>query len=325
MTAMTNEQVLVRRRFVRSMVGVGVLLAASLAQSACPVFDSALYTGSISSGELDELSGLAASHRTLGILWTHNDSGAAAKFYAINGIGGLRGTYTLSGATATDWEDVAVGPGPDSGTSYLYIADTGNNDFDRTTVRVYRIPEPAAPLTGAAVTQTVSTYDTLYIRYPGNVAYDVETLMCDPNNGDLYFVTRDRNNEGFARVFRDPANHPAGTTVTTTQIATIPGLSGYLIKAGDISPDGQLIALRFHRSSNGTGEVHVWRREFGQTIQQALAGTTCIVSTVNEQQSEALGWAGNSAGFYTLSEWNNSPIYFYARHPEATTVEWVLK
>ncbi|MCC6548062.1 hypothetical protein IT570_12925 [Candidatus Sumerlaeota bacterium] len=298
--------------------------AATVAHAACPSFDPVLFTGNVSNGALDELSGLAASQRTLGILWTHNDSGADAKFYAINGVGALRGTYTLNGATATDWEDIAVGPGPSVGTSYIYIADTGNNDYDRTTVRVYRIPEPAAPLTGGAASQNISSYDTLNIRYPGNVAHDVETLLCDPNNGDLYFVTRDRNNEGFARVFRDPANQAAGSTVTTTQITTLPNTGNFLIKGGDISPDGQLIALRFHRSSNGTGEVHLWRRDDGQTIQQALEGTTCVLPTVNQPQGEALGWAGNSAGFYILSEGANTAIYYYGRQPEASSVGWLF-
>ncbi|MEO8376186.1 MAG: hypothetical protein ABI579_00830, partial [Candidatus Sumerlaeota bacterium] len=234
-------------------------------------------------------------------------------------------TVTLSGATATDWEDIAVGPGPTPGISYIYIADTGNNNFNRTTVRVYRIPEPVAPLTGGAVTQTISTFDTLFIQYPGNVAYDVETLMCDPNNGDLYFVSRDRgNDEGFARVFRDPANHAAGATVTTTQISMIPDTGRFEIKAGDISPDGELIALRFHRNSDGHCEVHVWRRTSGQTIQQALASTTCVVATVNESQSESLGWAGNSTGFYTTSEGSNPPIYFYGRQPDVSSVGWMF-
>ena len=38
------------------------------------------------------------------------------------------GAFTLTGATNVDWEDIAVGPGPAVGTSYLYVADTGNNN-----------------------------------------------------------------------------------------------------------------------------------------------------------------------------------------------------
>ena len=76
---------------------------------------------------LDEVSGVVASRVHTPDLWVHNDSGGEPAVYAITPDGALLGAYTIDGATNVDWEDIAVGPGPQPGTSYLYVADIGDN------------------------------------------------------------------------------------------------------------------------------------------------------------------------------------------------------
>src|SRR5688572_29419145 len=87
-----------------------------------------------------EASGAAASRRHPGVIWTHNDSGDPAVF-AFDAGGKARGRVTVSGATVTDWEDIALGPCPQG--SCLYIADIGDNDRARKQITIYRVPEPA--------------------------------------------------------------------------------------------------------------------------------------------------------------------------------------
>ena len=41
-----------------------------------------------------------------------------------------------------DWEDIAVGPGPEPGVSYVYIGDIGDNLRLRSTISLLRFPEP---------------------------------------------------------------------------------------------------------------------------------------------------------------------------------------
>ena len=60
------------------------------------------------------------------LLWAHNDSGDTARVFAVGRDGRDRGTVTVSGATAIDWEDIALGPAP-HGKPYLYAGDIGDN------------------------------------------------------------------------------------------------------------------------------------------------------------------------------------------------------
>ena len=76
--------------------------------------------------------------------WTHNDSGGGAWLYAFDRSGQSLGRWAVPGARANDWEDIAAGPGPKRGESYLYIGDIGDNNSRRPYVTVYRIPEPAS-------------------------------------------------------------------------------------------------------------------------------------------------------------------------------------
>ena len=91
---------------------------------------------------IKETSGIAASRRVDNVWWVHNDSGDSARVFAINTSGQTLGEYALSGASAIDWEDIAAGPGPTAGVSYLYVGDIGDNDQKRRDLVIYRIPEP---------------------------------------------------------------------------------------------------------------------------------------------------------------------------------------
>jgi len=120
---------------------------------------------------VEEASGLAAGRRNPGILFTHNDAGNDAFLYAFYEDGEQIGKRTstrlipslaaakieLEGIENRDYEDIAVGPGPEPDVWYIYISDTGeltnvtatltaicsgNNDFDRDFLTIYRLPEP---------------------------------------------------------------------------------------------------------------------------------------------------------------------------------------
>ncbi|MCB0340193.1 MAG: hypothetical protein KDD53_11345, partial [Bdellovibrionales bacterium] len=102
---------------------------------------------------LDEVSGIVASRRQPGVFWAHNDSLNKFRLHAFrvvsNSVQAL-GYFKVSGINlgvhAMDWEDIAIGPGPTS-EDWIYIADTGNNFFDRNSgrkraLRLIRVPEP---------------------------------------------------------------------------------------------------------------------------------------------------------------------------------------
>ena len=93
------------------------------------------------------------------LLWVHDDSGGAPAVYAIRPDGSLASTYTIEGATNTDWEDIAVGPGPERNTSYLFVGDIGQNGGARDAVTVYRVAEPPAPFVASG---TLTGYASIW-------------------------------------------------------------------------------------------------------------------------------------------------------------------
>lgn len=69
-----------------------------------------------------------------GKLITHNDSDNDPALYEIDTItGNITRTVTVTNASNYDWEDICT----DS--TYIYIADMGNNNGDRTNLKIYRV------------------------------------------------------------------------------------------------------------------------------------------------------------------------------------------
>src|ERR1041385_819982 len=125
-----------------------------------------------------------------GLLWTHNDSGDDAYIYATDLAGTDRGTVRVRGATAVDWEDIALGTCPTSRRTCLYIADTGDNDERRKSVVIYAVPEPEAPGAGENKTES-GPAAALHVKYSGGPD-DVEALYVGPDRA-LYLVSKGRN------------------------------------------------------------------------------------------------------------------------------------
>ncbi|MDQ4068195.1 MAG: hypothetical protein M3203_01750, partial [Actinomycetota bacterium] len=100
--------------------------------------------GRIADRAVRESSGLAASRRNPGLLWTHNDSNDEPFLYCLDLQGRSCGTWRVTGAEAFDWEGMAAGPGPRAGEPYLYVGDIGDNLDQRPEIVVYRVPEPPA-------------------------------------------------------------------------------------------------------------------------------------------------------------------------------------
>ena len=46
----------------------------------------------------------------------------------------------LQGTTCRDWEDIAVNV--EAGRSFIYLADTGDNFYQRSSLTIYKFPEP---------------------------------------------------------------------------------------------------------------------------------------------------------------------------------------
>jgi hypothetical protein len=266
--------------------------------------------GRIALAAITEASGIVASRRNPGTLWTHNDSGAGPRVYALSNTAATQAIYDLGGASARDWEDIAVGPGPVAGKSYLYIGDIGDNAESRTSIDVYRVLEPDVTTGSATTPTTLSGVERFALSYPDR-AHNAESLLIDPSSGDLYVVAK--SSDGVSPVFRAAAPLSAtGTTrlelITVLRFGAAPLVGNRTTTGGDISPTGEEIAIRTYDAA------FLWRRAPGSTIAAALATTPCPIPLQREPQGEAIGFASDGSGYYTVSEGSAQPIYFYARH-----------
>jgi len=284
--------------------------ATLISEEECPPFLPGENVGTVANSSLDEISGLAVSRSNPGVFWVHNDSGDPARIFALNSSGTHLGEYGLSGAAAVDYEDIAIGPGPVEETDYLYIADTGNNLLNRSTVVVYRVAEPAATSNQAPVDTSLGGVDSLPMSFPGSTNYDCETLLVDPNSGDIYLVSRDRDGASgnVSFVFRNPAPHAAGVNVTLELVTSFSAPEE--IKGGDISPDGTQILLR---SGDNDAQVDArwWSWDTTSSLATVFARAGCFVPAALEPQGEAIAFAADGLSYYTISEDLNQPIYHY--------------
>ena len=195
---------------------------------------------------IDESSGLIASRLTPGAYWTHNDSGDGPFIYALDTRGNSLGAFRVTGAQARDWEDISIGPGPESSKPYLYIGDTGDNDEVRPDVVVYRVAEPALSAAARSFTKArpgeTEPAEAIHLRYPDG-KHDAEALLVHPVTGHIYIVTKVLLVS--PGVYEATPPFTPGKTITLTRIGElrVPSLFGGVITGGGISPDGRRVAL----------------------------------------------------------------------------------
>ena len=189
--------------------------------------------------ELPEASGIAASRRSPGRFWAHNDSGQP-EILALDARGSVVGRVRVTGAKVEDWEAIGVGPCPEG--PCLYIGDIGNNDARRDSITIYRVPEPLV------TTESVTVRDTFQVRYPDR-SQDAEALMITPK-GEILIVTKGET--GPVSLFKLPADAKPGSVAELQPLGKPPEgrkpEADERITDGAISPSGAQIALRTARA-----------------------------------------------------------------------------
>ena len=255
---------------------------------------------------IKESSGIVASRTTPGLYWTHNDSGDGPFIYAFDNRGARRGTWRVTGATARDWEDIAAGPGPTRGTSYLYIGDIGDNEGRRSEIIVYRIPEPTVEAANAksnkAKPQLTAAAEAIRLRYLDG-KHDSEALLVHPVTGNIYVLTK----IPFANPTIYEAVAPYSATGTTTLVRigelNVPSLFGGMITGGDISPDGRRVALCDYVQGYEIVLPHA-SSAFNRIWKQPLKS----IGLGERKQGEAIGYRLDGKALLATSEGRPAPL-----------------
>jgi len=264
----------------------------------CDTFAAPAAVGEVVSAELRETSGIAASRAHRGVLWAHNDSGDAAATYGLGTDGSDLGRFRLNNASALDWEDMAIGPGPVPGKDHLYLGDIGDNLRIRGDLTVYRIGEPEPGRPG----DTVDGVETLRVTYgEADRGLDAEALAVDPVTGDLLVFTKG-DGAGRSFVFRAATSDLAVDVITLLAPVTVLTLGENAeVTAADFTVEGGILALR------GYGEVWMWLRT-DVDLAVTLEAAPCLAPSPEEAQGEALAFAPDGS-YYTIGEGARAPVH----------------
>jgi hypothetical protein len=185
-----------------------------------------------------EASGVAASRRTPGILWSHGDSHVGEPYlHAFDARGASKGKVRLEGVKVTDWEAISVGPCGSS--SCVFIGDIGDNQAARKSITVHRLPEPLP------TDQSAAPRDTFHATFPDG-AHDAEAMFVSAA-GEIFIVTKGET--GPVGIYRFGSSPKSGGTTVLQKVATLQ--SGQVardqwVTGGGASPDGRWVALRTH-------------------------------------------------------------------------------
>lgn len=256
----------------------------------CAAYADAEVSGTVASKELVELSGLAASRRHDGVFYTHNDSGDRARFFAIDERAALRATYELAAVTATDVEDIAVGPCPAG--ACVFLGDLGDNDERRAEVQVYRVPEPE--LADGRLTPEVLT-----LTYPDG-PHNAETLLVSPDSGDLVIVTKTPT--GRSGVYTAPAGAVPGRAVLRkVGEVVVPAVGGGLVTGGALHPCEQRVVLRTY--------TVMLEYRFTGGLETLFAGAPTVIPAGREPQGEAVTYSPNGRSLFTIGEGRGAPLH----------------
>jgi len=264
-------------------------------------------TGRLQDKHMDEISGIAASGIHDGIYYVHNDSGDTSRFFAITPQGKIKSVIYFKGDPkekqgVLDCEDIAVGPGPVKGKSYVYMGDIGDNGAVRKYITVYRMEEQKSWVGADSVIKANAV--PVHFKYPDGPR-DAETLMIDPIENLIYIVAKRTDS---VAVYTSPLSFKANDTLTLTKRCKL-YFSGFRpfkwITAGDISKDGQQVLLKDYV------KVYYWKREDKEPIWKTMQRKPTELPYQQEKQGEAIGFTLDGKGYYTTSEGVFAPIYYY--------------
>lgn len=246
---------------------------------ACPGYGSDGPIGTVAIDGINEVSGVVASRRDP-VLWIEEDSGNPERIYAIDYTGPTRAQVQVGNAHNRDWEDIAL-------TGHrLWLADIGDNDAQRLSIRVYWFKEPKLSATSVEARLLTLTYED-------DVARNAEAIAVDGDRKKLFIFTKA---PGISLVFRAPVDHlHGGEAVVLRQIAELPlnkvtaadlGLKGIVVKAGD-------------------GYLYPWSAD--HRVVATLSGAPCRVPA---GPGESIAFSSDDRGLYAIPEGSDPPIYF---------------
>lgn len=178
-------------------------------------------------------------------LYTHNDSGGNDEIYELDTLGNLIRTININSANNSDWEDITQ-----DNLHNLYIGDFGNNNNDRTNLRVYKIPSPTS-FSGNSVSAELIEFNypdqSMFPPAPIKRNYDAEGFVWF--NDSLFIFTKNRTApfNGYCKIYKIPASPGVHTAQICDSIFLCnDSQSDCWVTSAALSPDNSHLALLNH-------------------------------------------------------------------------------
>ena len=287
------------------------LAALCLCAAACapPPLPFARLAGLITSGDLDEVSGLAASRIHHDVLWAIEDGGNPARLYALSRRGRVLARYKVEGAKNIDWEDLATFDL--DGRHYLLVADTGDNGGRRRDFVLHVFEEPKSLENG-----TLKPAWSIRARWADGPR-DCEAVAVDAVAGKVLLISKKRKPP---ELFSLPLADPHGQWREARRIGRLAGVPeadadlqrsdpklatlSPQVTAADLSPDGRTLAVLTY------GSVLFYRRQPGEDWGEVVSRPPEAHDVPLIPQAEALGWSKGGGGLYASGEFHPAPIFY---------------
>lgn len=288
------------------LLAIAATVAAAENVAPAPQFAGPVEAAALAEPRNREASGLAASRRTPGLLWTHNDSGGEPVLYAVaSNTGDLRGKVRIKGVANTDWEDIASFER--DGQAWLVVGDVGDNFAQRPFILLHFIEEPAASALAPERETEITPSYTLRVVYE-DLARDCESLAVDAREGAVYLLSK---REEVPRLYRLPLA-PNKELVVARRVGSVPHLPQpdlfqRLLKkptgayrasptAMDFSADGSAALVLTY------GDLLLFPRAADESWADALAKPPVVLAPHDLPQAEGACFAADGRALFVSSE-----------------------
>lgn len=239
---------------------------------------------------IKEGSGIADSKLNPGNIWVEEDSGNPPQIILVKYDGTLVKKIYMEGAVNRDWEDMALY------NDTIYVADIGDNNQVYKSYTFYSFPEPSSTM------DTVKNIKTVSFIYPDG-SHDAEAFLLDRKTLDIYIITK-RDNP--SRIYK--LSYPYAALVNT--VAFVGTLNYTGVVSATASNDEKEVIVKTYFGLN------YYNRNNSQSIIDCLMQSPRSLPYIAEPQGEAVCFAQNNNGFFTLSEKGMASfvkLYFYSR------------
>lgn len=234
----------------------------------------------MSDPRITESSGLALSRAHPHTVWTVNDSGDAARVFAVDTRTGATVGVRTFDAPVRDVEALTITP-----QGRMLVADIGDNGRSREVVRVFWFDEPA-------LGQTTGGWSSWELAYPDG-PHDAESLAVHPVTGQVVIVTKASEGAG---VYALPANPSRQGVNRLTRLGPAPDTATDAV----FLPDGSALMVRGYFSLHRL-DARTWRETAravlplqpqGESLSLAPGGGLLVGSEGKRSRLQQIGVPG---------------------------------